>query len=354
MSPSKAVAPPEPATTDPLSAAHRASSEMPARSPDATVAPCPLTKRYAIEVLVVGVDGVAVDGIGVRLAKSPQEVSGRVSAADGPVRFDGLLHAEYDITFPNLDRDAWKLLCLESLTSIEQKSEGDIQWTAPAPAEDADATYLAAPGDCLSNIAFKKGFAPGTIWQDASNESLRGKRKSGYILLPGDIVGIPKKRPAAVSVSTGQRCIVQLISVPETLRIRFLTYTRRPRAGVPYLLHIETDRGDVLPARKGQTNGDGFLIEPIPPSAISGEICLGQGIHCELIPIHLGYVDPIDDVRGLQARLDDLNYPCGIEDGEFGELTRQALRSFQKEHDLRVTGERDSATVARLESMFLS
>ena len=74
----------------------------------------------------------------------------------------------------------------------------------------------------------------------------------------------------------------------------------------------------------------------------------------EIIPIRLGYVNPVDDVRGMQERLNGLNDPCGDEDGDIGDLTLEALRKFQKEHNLPITGQPDDATLARLESIFLS
>jgi hypothetical protein len=180
------------------------------------------------------------------------------------------------------------------------------------------------------------------------------RRKSRHILLPGDVVVIPEKRRKAIPASTGRRYVLQMVAVPEILRIRFLTYTQRPRAGVPYLLQLTAADGEPVPDRQGQTDGEGYLTESIPPNAIAGEVWLGKGVDMEEIPIRLGYVNPIEDLHGLQARLNALNYVCGDEDGTFGERTREALRMFQFEHQLPATGERDPVTLERLEAMFLS
>lgn len=329
----------------------------PARTPGAMVQPCPLEKRYAIEVVVEGVDGRPVEGIAIELRKSPQEASGQVSGnGDRNARFDGLEAGSYTLTLPELDQDAWKELRIESLPGDLAKSQGDLGWGAPSTAGSEDAgDYEVQMGDCLSNIAFQKGFAPDTIWQDGGNAELRAQRKSLHILLPADQLTIPKKRRRDISIAAGQRAILQLVAVPEILRMRFLTYTQKPRAGVEYLLQITRADGEPVADRKGQTDADGFLEEPIPPNAISGEVWLGTGVNREEIPIQLGHVNPIDDVRGTQSRLMDLNYLTDEDEaGELGEKTRAALKTFQFEHALPITGERDDATLAKLEAMFLS
>ena len=337
-----------------LPAAVRESSAMPQRDPSKSVFECPLTKRYAIEVVVLGADNAQLGGIAVRLMKSEQETNGQVSDDESPVRFDGLIGGAYRVTLPHLDRDAWKLISVTALGDAEASSQGDIVWSDSGSDPESPRSHTVEQGDCISSIAFRAGFAPDTIWQDGENATLRAKRKDGHILLPGDVVSIPEKRTKTVNVNTGQRCIVQLIAIPEILRIRFLTYTRKPRAGVPYLLQITTEDGEILPDRKGETDGEGFLVEPIPPHAATGEIWLGKGMAREIIPVRLGHVNPLDDIRGVQARLNALNYLCGDEDGEIGELTRDALRRFQKEQKLPITGNPDDATLAKLESIFLS
>ncbi|GEM_PF-4849981 len=48
-------------------------------------------------------------------------------------------------------------------------------------------------------------------------------------------------------------------------------------------------------------------------------------------------------VRLLQARLNALGYPAGVADGQAGRQTRAAVRAFQKDHGMTVTGRIDSA-----------
>ena len=58
----------------------------------------------------------------------------------------------------------------------------------------------------------------------------------------------------------------------------------------------------------------------------------------------LSYGDEGDDVRQLQQRLTDLGYYSGTVSGKYREATRSAVKAFQKDFDLAVTGEADAAT----------
>jgi N-acetylmuramoyl-L-alanine amidase len=67
----------------------------------------------------------------------------------------------------------------------------------------------------------------------------------------------------------------------------------------------------------------------------------------------IGHLNPLlntddDGCSGAQARLVNLGYGTGEIDGEMGSMTQAALREFQADHGLEVTGELDQATIARL------
>lgn len=58
--------------------------------------------------------------------------------------------------------------------------------------------------------------------------------------------------------------------------------------------------------------------------------------------------DPLSAVRQAQERLNQLGYAAGTPDGLVGPKTRAALRRFQQEKGLKVTGVLDSATADKL------
>src|SRR5262245_12260702 len=106
-------------------AAVRESLAVPPREPAGAVMECPLVKRYAIEVVVLGADGAQIAGIAVRLIRSASQTSGQVSEEEGPARFDGLIEGDYDVTLPDFDRDAWKLVEIVGLAD-KARSQGDM------------------------------------------------------------------------------------------------------------------------------------------------------------------------------------------------------------------------------------
>nr|WP_255216649.1 peptidoglycan-binding domain-containing protein [Pseudenhygromyxa sp. WMMC2535] len=61
-----------------------------------------------------------------------------------------------------------------------------------------------------------------------------------------------------------------------------------------------------------------------------------------------GHLDPATELSGVQQRLVNLGYTCHDPAGELGESTQEALRAFQRTHDLEVSGELDDDTRARL------
>ena len=49
-------------------------------------------------------------------------------------------------------------------------------------------------------------------------------------------------------------------------------------------------------------------------------------------------------VKALQTMLNGKKYPCGAADGEFGQATEKAVKTFQKKQNLPVTGTVDADT----------
>ena len=151
-----------------------------------------------------------------------------------------------------------------------------------------------------------------------------------YILFEKDQVVIPAKRRKAQPVSTGDEIIVQRQGVPEHLRIRFLNYDETPRGGVPYLLSLKTNRGILVADVSSETDRKGFIDHPIPPSAMFATITLKPQTWPEVYKFNLGYTNPIDKVSGWQARLNNLGYDCGAEDGELGPKPKQLSEPFSR------------------------
>lgn len=199
--------------------------------------------------------------------------------------------------------------------------------------------YIVRQGDCFSSIAFQFGFSVDKIWQHAENSNLHLRRESPNVLMPGDRVCIPEKDEGEEACQTGQHHRFRRRGVPSRLRVRLLV-NGEPRANVDYVLEIDGV------SRVGKTDREGWLDEGISPAAREGILLLGP--EEEEIRLALGYLDPRDEISGLQARLNNLGFYYGASDGEAGPHTEAALRAFQREHGLEETGQADGATRSRM------
>jgi N-acetylmuramoyl-L-alanine amidase len=184
-------------------------------------------------------------------------------------------------------------------------------------------------GDWLAKLAKWYGIPKWqTIWEDANNAALRDKRKSPNILLPGDLVYIPKVESKDHSGGAEQTHSFKIPSAKAAFRTTLLDADGNPRAGVPYKVTV----GQLT--REGSTGGDGMIQCPIPVDAETVDL----EVDGEVVRVQVGHLDPIDEVSGLQARLKNLGYDPGPIDGKDGPLTRAAVKAFQMENDLEVDG----------------
>jgi hypothetical protein len=329
-----------------LQNASQSAVSEPATPPDAIAVRCPLAQRKAIEVMVVDEEGQPLEDIAIEIAMSDRQVLLQRTAGNGVTRFERLVPGSYRLTLPLVDSDAWELI--DSTPLAEPDSSGEAEWVEP-PETPAPETYTVQLGDCLASIAYQLGFLPDTLWEYGANAALRDGVRRLHVVNPADIIHLPKLSRRDENASTGMRYKLRRKGVPERLRIRFVDYRLQPRAGTRFLLHVETASGNAVADRSGQLDGNGFLDVPIPPDALHGEVLLVDSAgEREEIEIDLGYVNPMNEVSGVQARLNNLHYDAGPETGEMNDATRNALKEFQLRHHLSVTGDIDRATKALL------
>ncbi len=203
-------------------------------------------------------------------------------------------------------------------------------------------THVCAQGDCIASIAEAHGFFPATIWDDAANSNLKDLRgEEGYVLFSGDEVVVPDLTPKDEACATEQRHRFRRKGVPEKLKIKLVDDDDKPLGGASYRLDID---GKLT---EGKTDADGTLEQYIPPGARNARLRVpDQDLEIE---VPLGHLDPIDEVRGVQQRLNNLGYSCGVT-GEEDAETAAAISRFQSDHELEITGEANAATRDELKS----
>jgi hypothetical protein len=202
------------------------------------------------------------------------------------------------------------------------------------------AKYIVRQGDCLSSISSRFGFWPDTIWNHPDNAQLKRKRKDPNILLPGDVVFIPDLQLGEHSCTTDARHTFILQTEPTICRLQVFD-GEQPRSNQKYILVID---GLIF---SGFTDEAGKLEQEIHPNAQRGTLTIGPDqMTCDL---QFGFLDPIDEITGIQGRLTNLGYDCGEINGQMNEDTQAALRAFQHRFQLEVTGRVDEKTLKQLE-----
>lgn len=231
-------------------------------------------------------------------------------------------------------------------------------------------------GESVESIAFTAGHLWETVWKHPDNAALREQRRSPHVLLPGDVVFVPPLEQKEVERATGKQHPFHRKGVPSRLKVRFLV-DDQPRASAAYVFVVDGKR-----VKDGQTDGDGVLDEPISPLARRAEVHFtpdpppepaepadfdeqGPDIIQERRPaakdppaeqpliytFELRHLDPTSEISGLQGRLRHLGYAVGPADGTLDPRGEEALRAFQSEHGLDVTGELDQATQDKLREL---
>lgn len=204
--------------------------------------------------------------------------------------------------------------------------------------------YTAQQGDCVLSIAEDNGFFWETVWNHPQNAALKAERKDPAVLLPGDAVFVPDKRPKEVSGATNQVHKFRVKNSPAKLKIRFLDDSDNPRANLKYTLTIDGKE------TTGMTDGEGSVNISIPPSADVGKLVF-EDVD-EEYDLALGSLDPVEEISGIQARLKGLGHYIGSATGELDDDTKAAIAEYQQAIGAEPTGEPTDELKNKLKGAF--
>ncbi len=238
--------------------------------------------------------------------------------------------------------------------------------------------YIVQTGDCISSIAFERGFFWETIWNHPKNAELKQKRTDPNILKEGDIVHVPDKELKEESCATDKKHKFKIKGVPAKLKLKVMEPPKPddkpveenatgaddgshvedpdfnpepvkdvPTKNAPFRLEID---GVVI--KEGSTDGEGIVEVELPPNARAGRLVIHPGMPEErVLPLNLGGMDPISETSGVRKRLSNLGFPCTATGDEMTDDLASALRLFQQNNELNVTGEIDAATKDKLKQL---
>jgi N-acetylmuramoyl-L-alanine amidase len=191
-------------------------------------------------------------------------------------------------------------------------------------------TYTVKQGDFLDKIAAKFGFAnPLIIWDDPQNSKLKEERKNPNVLFPGDKIVIPEKKEKKESAPTDNKAKFELKKSKLMLRLVLEDAYNKPIANAKCELTIDGETFKLVSDAKGK------IEKEIPAKSEKATLVVKESpsqINDQIIPIHIGDLDPIDKLSGQKARLNNLGYFAGPLDKEDENLFRSAVEEFQCEH----------------------
>ncbi len=162
------------------------------------------------------------------------------------------------------------------------------------------------------------------------------------MLFAGDKVFVPQIRLGEKSGGTEQKHRFQKKGIPQRIRVQ-VKKDGEPMANEKYLLRVEDK------SFSGKTDSEGWVDHPVSPEARSGTLTVGSGREALTFHLRLGHLDPVSEIRGLQARLKNLGYDCGEISGKMTEPTKDALRAFQREQGMEPSGDANEETWKALE-----
>jgi hypothetical protein len=204
-------------------------------------------------------------------------------------------------------------------------------------------------GECLSSLAARYRLSDWrAIHNHPNNTSFFAARTNPNVLSVGDWVYVPDMDASPKSGAIDEKNTYVCKRDRTLLRLVIADEFGEPYSQAGYTLEIGDDRFE------GNTDEQGMLERRIDPAAPSGVLTIrfpgAPRRHCTW-RLKFGHLDPVDQVTGIQARLNNLGFASGPVDGVMGPVTTEAVRAFQRRYDLRADGNPDSVTQAKLEEV---
>lgn len=200
-------------------------------------------------------------------------------------------------------------------------------------------------GECMTSIAAIYGFHDHTkLYDHPDNAALKEDRPNPNVLAPGDVVVVPDLVERQEKAPVDEAHQFKLTRPKKELRIALHDHQGEPLTDLAYTLTVEGHE-----PIEDQTDGDGVLRQPVPLGARRASLTIGERtLELSLGGLRPTRATPDEGLRGVQARLHNLGYNVGAEDGQLGPRTRAAIAMFQHEHELSIDGEPSDALIDAL------
>lgn len=209
--------------------------------------------------------------------------------------------------------------------------------------------YVVQQGDHLARIAKAFGFSDWqTIWKHPNNADLKNKRKNPNVLYPGDSIYVPDRQLREESKSTDQKHSFVKKTSDLKLRLTLHDQYEKPIANASCNL-ILGSKSDTV-----KTDSNGKIEVDIQPEDHEGILIIqDQETPFENTPIsfRIGDLDPVDQISGQVARLNNLGYSAGDLQQVDPDAFQSAVEEFQCDNKLTVDGICGPKTQAKLKDV---
>jgi Putative peptidoglycan binding domain/LysM domain len=210
--------------------------------------------------------------------------------------------------------------------------------------------YTVKQGDHLSSIAKDFGFSDyTTIWNHPSNAALKAQRQNPNVLFPGDQVYIPDLVPSAFDRPTDATHKFTVPSNQLKLILILKDQYEKPIANAKCVVTLNSGSFQLT------TDGTGKLEQVISPDDHEGQLIIQDAqtpYQNEVFKFKIGNLDPIDQVSGQIARLNNLGYFAGTVGDGTSPKFESAVEEFQCDNGLSVDGICGPATRAKLKQVY--
>jgi hypothetical protein len=187
--------------------------------------------------------------------------------------------------------------------------------------------YTVRQGDHLAKIAAGFGFSDyHTIWDDPNNAGLKQQRQNPNVLYPGDSLYIPDRQLREESRPTDQTHKFVKKTTGLKLRLILVDQYEKPIANAPCVLSLEGSCSNLT------TDGNGKIEQDIRPTVRNGILIIQDSqtpFNNDQLAIQIGDLDPVDQVSGQTARLNNLGYFAGDVSNPDPKAFESAVEEFQ-------------------------
>lgn len=210
--------------------------------------------------------------------------------------------------------------------------------------------YTLSDGENILLVAQRAGFRNWrTLFNHDKNDAFREKNPDPTVVHTGDQVWIPEITPHKGFVCEADEQYTFVVRSPK-MPINFVFFDEDdiPFDNVRYEIWIDDNK---YGTQERRMTAQGEVIAEVP---IVSELTLlvwkdGEDEEADTYTISTGDLDPISTIEGVQDRLNNLGYLIKEEEeGILGPNTIAALKDFQADSNLPITGEIDDATRLKL------